>query len=145
MVRNIDPASLYNKKEILFEDEFLTSSLKLYIERKIDARLSTDSFIVDFWDIGNNHIEGTFSFYLKSAFMLRVLVLRSNKFYDSITHPEPNATWPMLQIIGVASNNFIGKLPIILISTWTTKGNQVQSELNYLQTEVGGFYYQDII
>jgi hypothetical protein len=59
MVRNIDPASLYNKKEILFEDEFLTSSLKLYIERKIDARLTKDSFIVDFWDIGNNHIEGT--------------------------------------------------------------------------------------
>jgi Leucine-rich repeat (LRR) protein len=96
-------------------------------------------------DIGNNHIEGTFPFYLKNTSMLRVLVLRSNKFYGRITHPKPNATWPMLQIIDVASNNFIGSLPIILLSTWmgmVNRAHEAQSAPSDLRTNVDGYYYQ---
>ncbi|XP_059429281.1 receptor-like protein 7 [Corylus avellana] len=99
-------------------------------------------------DIGNNHIEGTFPFYLKNASMLRILVLRSNKFYGPITHPEPNATWPMLQIIDVASNNFTGNLPIIPLLTWMTMMNRspkAQSRLSYLGTSVDGIYYRDMV
>ncbi|XP_059429285.1 receptor-like protein 35 [Corylus avellana] len=99
-------------------------------------------------DIGNNHIKGTFPFYLKNTSMLRVLVLRSNKFYGSITHPEPNATWPMLQIIDVASNNFTGNLPITLLLTWMAMMNrsqEAQSRLSYLETQVAGIYYRDMI
>ncbi|XP_059429284.1 receptor-like protein 6 [Corylus avellana] len=99
-------------------------------------------------DIGNNHIEDTFPFYLKNTSMLRVLVLRSNKFYGPITHPEPNATWLTLQVIDVASNNFIGHLPIILLSTWMTMINrslEAQSRPSYLETPVAGIYYRDMI
>jgi Leucine-rich repeat (LRR) protein len=99
-------------------------------------------------DIGNNHIEDTFPFYLKNTSLLRVLVLRSNKFYGRITHPEPNATWPMLQIIDVASNNFIGNLPIILLSNWMAMVNgaqEAQSEPNQLEATVGDHYYQDSV
>ncbi|XP_062171096.1 receptor-like protein 6 [Alnus glutinosa] len=67
-------------------------------------------------DIGNNIIKDTFPFYLNTI-SLKVLILRSNKFYGPIAHPELNTTWPILQILDAASNNFIGHLPIVLLST----------------------------
>jgi Leucine-rich repeat (LRR) protein len=99
-------------------------------------------------DIGNNHIEGTFPFYLKNTSMLRIFVLRSNKFYGRITHPKLNATWPMLQIIDVALNNFIGNLPILLLSTWmamVNRAHEAQSVPSDLRTNVDGYYYQDTV
>jgi Leucine-rich repeat (LRR) protein len=104
--------------------------------------------VLEVLDIGNNQIEDTFPFYLKTTSMLRILVLRSNKFYGRITHPELNATWPMLQIIDVASNNFIGNLPIILLSTWMTmvdRAHEAQSEPSYLRTNFNSYYYQDTV
>ncbi|KAA3463750.1 leucine-rich repeat receptor protein kinase MSP1-like [Gossypium australe] len=61
-------------------------------------------------DLGNNQIDDTFPCHLKSTSRLRVLVLRSNKFKGDINCRE-NITWPMLQIIDLASNSFGGKLP----------------------------------
>ncbi|XP_062171122.1 receptor-like protein 33 [Alnus glutinosa] len=99
-------------------------------------------------DIGNNHIKGTFPFYLKNTSKLRILVLRSNKFYGPITHPKPNATWPMLQIIDVASNNFIGNLPIILLSTWMAmvdRAHETESMPSDLRTNVNSYYHQETV
>jgi Leucine-rich repeat (LRR) protein len=98
-------------------------------------------------DIGNNLVKGNFPCYLKNASMLRVLVLRSNKFDGPIDCSEPNAIWPILQIVDIASNNFTGKLP--RISGWKAMiayENEAQSELKHLQFEVlsfNEFYYQD--
>jgi Leucine-rich repeat (LRR) protein len=100
-------------------------------------------------NIGNNLIKDFFPCYLKSASILRVLVLRSNNFSGHIGCSEPNAIWPMLQIVDVASNNFTGKLP--KISMWKAMmddENDAQSDLNHLQFEVlryNQFYYQDTI
>ncbi|XP_059462329.1 receptor-like protein 41 isoform X2 [Corylus avellana] len=103
-------------------------------------------------NIGNNRIEDTFPCYLKNVFMLRVLVLRSNNFGGSVSCSESNATWPMLQIVDVASNNFTGKLS--KISNWMAMmddENEAQSELNHLQylqyefLSLNQFYYQDTI
>ena len=102
---------------------------------------------LEFLDIGNNHIKGTFPIYLKNTSLLRVLVLRSNKFYESITHPKLNVTWPMLQILDIASNNFTGNLPIILLLSWTSlmdREHEVDRELNYLGFFVH-FTYEDTI
>ncbi|XP_059429419.1 receptor-like protein 18 [Corylus avellana] len=99
-------------------------------------------------DIGNNHVEGTFPFFLKNTSMLRVLVLRSNKFYGPITHPKLNAPWPMLQIVDLASNNFIGNLPIIILSSLMAmmdREHEVHSELAYLQITINGSTYEDTI
>ncbi|XP_062171107.1 receptor-like protein 6 [Alnus glutinosa] len=98
-------------------------------------------------DIGNNHIEDTFPFYLNHT-SLRVLVLRSNKFYGPISHPKLNAPWPMLQIVDVASNNFIGKLPIMLFSSCMAmidRAYEAHSRLSYLGFGVLGFYYHETI
>jgi Leucine-rich repeat (LRR) protein len=105
-------------------------------------------FWLEVLDIGNNNIEDTFPFFLKNTSILRVLVLRSNKFYGPITHLEPNATWPMLQVIDVASNNFIGNLPIILLLNLMAMVNrslEALSRPSYLETYVSGIYYRDMI
>jgi Leucine-rich repeat (LRR) protein len=83
-------------------------------------------------DIGNNYIKDTFPCYLKNKIMLRVLVLRSNEFYGPVSCPGPNATWPKLQIIDLASNNFTGRLPTKYFSNWramVADVNNAQSEL----------------
>ena len=69
-------------------------------------------------DIGNNHIEDVFPYYLRKISRLRVLVLQSNNFHGSIGCDGTNVTWPMLQIIDLALNNFTGQLPRKSSSTW---------------------------
>ncbi|XP_059429418.1 receptor like protein 24-like [Corylus avellana] len=99
-------------------------------------------------DIGKNHIEDTFPIYLKNTSMLRVLVLRSNKFYGPIAHPKLNAPWPILQIVDLASNNFIGNLPIIILSSLMAmmdREHEAQSELDYLRITINGSSYEDTI
>ncbi|PRQ44615.1 putative leucine-rich repeat-containing, plant-type, leucine-rich repeat domain, L [Rosa chinensis] len=69
-------------------------------------------------DIGNNNITDTFPCVLMSISTLRVLVLQSNKFYGSIGCPKTNDTWPVLQIIDLAHNNFSGDMPGRMSLSW---------------------------
>jgi Leucine-rich repeat (LRR) protein len=72
--------------------------------------------------------------------------LRSIKFCGPIAHLALNATWLILHILDVASNNFTGYLPIVLFSTWmalTNHAHKAHSELSYLQIDMGIVYYQD--
>ncbi|XP_062005831.1 receptor-like protein 36 [Rosa rugosa] len=69
-------------------------------------------------NLGNNNITDTFPCFLMSISTLRVLVLRSNKFYGSIRCPKTNGTWPVLQIIDLAYNNFSGDMPGRMSLTW---------------------------
>nr|POF00860.1 receptor-like protein 12 [Quercus suber] len=90
-------------------------------------------------DIGNNHIEDVFPCYLRNISSLRVLVLRSNNFYGSIGCDGSNVTWPILQIVDLASNNFTGQFPNKSFSTWKAmmaNEDEVQSVLNHLRFEV---------
>ncbi|KAL4606292.1 hypothetical protein ACB092_09G092200 [Castanea dentata] len=102
-------------------------------------------------DIGNNHIEDVFPCYLGNISSLRVLVLRSNSFHGSIGCNGTDVTWPVLQILDLASNNFTGQFPRKSFSTWKAMmGNEdeVMSKLNHLQFRFlpfGQFYYQDTI
>jgi hypothetical protein len=54
----------------------------------------------------------------------------------------------MLQIMDVASNNFTGHLPIVLLSTCmalTNGAHEEHSEFSYLQIDMGGVYYRDTV
>ncbi|XP_041020172.1 receptor-like protein 7 [Juglans microcarpa x Juglans regia] len=79
------------------------------LEGKFPKSLAKCKYL-EFLDIENNNIEDAFPCYLRNISMLRVLVFKSNKFHGPIDCLESNATWPMLQIINLASNNFSGKL-----------------------------------
>jgi Leucine-rich repeat (LRR) protein len=119
---------------------------KNHLEGKLPKSLK-NCHSLEVLDIGNNHIEDTFPFYLNGLAALKVLILRSNKFYGPIGHPEL-APCPKLQIIDVASNNFTGHLPIVLLSTWTTltdRAHEANLELNHIQIGIGSFYYQDTV
>ena len=100
--------------------------------------------------IGNNQIHDVFPCYLKGILNLRALVLQLNKFYGSIGCGWPNVTWPMLQIVDLASNNFSGKLSIKAMATSKAMmvDDEAQSKLNFLHSENRGMhygYYQDVI
>ncbi|XP_059428611.1 receptor-like protein 47 [Corylus avellana] len=93
-------------------------------------------------NVGNNLIEDVFPCYLKNLSMLRALVLRSNNFNGPIVCSDPNATWPMLQIVDIASNNFTGKIP--KISAWKPMiDNENRAQFEFLS--FNHFYYHDSI
>ncbi|KAK4567081.1 hypothetical protein RGQ29_003071 [Quercus rubra] len=100
-------------------------------------------------DIGNNRIQDEFPCHLKDISSLRILILRSNKFFGSVGCGGLNATWSILQIVDLASNNFSGKLSIksFANSKAMIANNEVQSELNYLHSvasviTIGREYYE---
>ena len=63
-----------------------------------------------FWTLETNKYKMPSN--VKDISSLWVLVLWSNKFYGSVGCGMPNATRPIIQIVGLASNNFSGKLSI---------------------------------
>uniref|UniRef100_A0A7N2M7E2 Leucine-rich repeat-containing N-terminal plant-type domain-containing protein n=1 Tax=Quercus lobata TaxID=97700 RepID=A0A7N2M7E2_QUELO len=100
-------------------------------------------------DLGNNKIKDAFPCYLKNISSLHVLILRSNQLYGSIDCGGPiNTSWPMLQILDLASNNFIGRFPREFIFAWKAMMDHAQSRIQYLQFGILQFsqnYYQDSI
>ncbi|KAL6987868.1 hypothetical protein U1Q18_013614 [Sarracenia purpurea var. burkii] len=106
-------------------------------------------------NLGNNKINDKFPCFLKNSSSLRVLVLRLNKFHGGIGCPgnnNNNNTWPKLQIIDLALNNFSGVLSPKCFSHWKAMksfGRTSQSDLNdHLRFEflmLNNFYYQDTV
>ncbi|KAK8563937.1 hypothetical protein V6N13_005843 [Hibiscus sabdariffa] len=100
-------------------------------------------------DVGNNHIDDTFPCHLNSTSELRVLVLRSNNFRGDVNCRGNNVTWPMLQIIDLASNSFSGKLPQGLLMTWNSmKANKVEPYSEYIRygvLQLSDIYFQDSV
>jgi Leucine-rich repeat (LRR) protein len=87
------------------------------LEGKLPNSLGKCTYL-EVLELGNNHIEDVFPCYLNNISMLRVINLRSNKFSGPIDCLDPNTTWPILQILDLASNNFVGKFPIKYFSSW---------------------------
>ncbi|XVF55060.1 hypothetical protein PTKIN_Ptkin06aG0006400 [Pterospermum kingtungense] len=96
-------------------------------------------------DVGNNQINGTFPCHLKDISRLRVLVLGSNKFIGDINCRGNNMTWPLLQIIDLASNSFSGQIPQGWLMSWSAmKANEDGPYSKQLQFEVlrfGDFFF----
>ncbi|KAL9428744.1 hypothetical protein AB3S75_030683 [Citrus x aurantiifolia] len=102
-------------------------------------------------DLGKNNISDTFPCWLKNISSLRVLVLRSNRFYGNISCRENDDSWPKLQIVDLASNNFRGTLPKECMRTWKAMmfdENEAQSvfkHLNFESLRLSHLYYQDVV
>ncbi|GLT32389.1 hypothetical protein SLA2020_070600 [Shorea laevis] len=88
-----------------------------HLEGKIPRSLANCTNL-EVLDLGNNQINDTFPCHLKNKSNLQVLVLSSNNFHGFIGCPNDNFSWPMLQIIDLASNHFKGELPHQWFRTW---------------------------
>ncbi|XP_016456949.2 receptor-like protein 35 [Nicotiana tabacum] len=115
------------------------------LEGKVSRSLNRCAYL-EVFDIGNNKIRDTFPCMLKKLFNLHVLVLRSNMFYGNLKCPIANQTWPRLQIIDLASNNFNGYLlPQYFSNLEKMMPSSKFPEPEYLRVEVFNYgkYYLD--
>ncbi|KAG7642915.1 Leucine-rich repeat [Arabidopsis suecica] len=72
-----------------------------------------------FLSVDNNRVKDTFPFWLKALPNLRVLTLRSNKFYGPISPPHQGPLgFPELRIFEIADNMFTGSLPPSFFVNW---------------------------
>nr|XP_011466459.1 PREDICTED: receptor-like protein 12 isoform X2 [Fragaria vesca subsp. vesca] len=121
-----------------------------HLEGKFPKSLANCT-VLEVLNLGNNQIMGTFPCLLKNISTLRVLVLRSNGFYGRLGCSKSNGTWPMLQIVDIAHNNFSGEIPGRCLTTWqamTGNEDDAQSKINHLQFGVLPFSdlnYEDAI
>ncbi|KAL4271145.1 hypothetical protein GQ457_13G029630 [Hibiscus cannabinus] len=63
-------------------------------------------------DVGNNMMNDTFPFWLEKLSDLAVLILRENMFYGQIKHLKHKISFPALDVLDIASNQFSGKLSV---------------------------------
>lgn len=94
-------------------------------------------------DIGNIMLNDTFphAHWLETLPNLRVLVLRSNRFYGSIENPKIRFPFPELRIIDLSSNKFGGTLPMKYIENFKAMMNGEKDEMGYM----GEDYYLDSV
>ncbi|KAL7248598.1 hypothetical protein ACSBR2_003353 [Camellia fascicularis] len=102
-------------------------------------------------NLGKNGINDIFPCILKTSSHLRVLNLRSNRFEGGIQcGGDHNNSWPKLQIIDLALNNFSGLLLNKCILSWKAMIDEVkaQSDFDHLGYEflnLSHCYYQDTV
>ncbi|KAG8374324.1 hypothetical protein BUALT_Bualt11G0119800 [Buddleja alternifolia] len=87
-------------------------------------------------NVGYNNIHDSFPCMLSSS--LRVLLLRSNRFHGELRCQK---SWPNLQIIDIASNNFNGNLYPIRFSSW--RGMMLGNNSHVLYFLGNSSYYPD--
>ncbi|KAL0309996.1 UNVERIFIED_CONTAM: Receptor-like protein 18 [Sesamum radiatum] len=98
-------------------------------------------------NLGNNDLNGNFPCWFKNLTRLRVLVLRKNKFHGNISCLGDGITWPNLQIIDIASNEFNGVLPENLCRDLKalTVDQDGLDHLKFLFLTANHIYYQDSV
>ncbi|KAF7825737.1 receptor-like protein 12 [Senna tora] len=99
----------------------------------------TNCRMLEYLDVSNNQINDSFPFWLGALPELKVLALRSNKFYGVLSSPR-TFTFPKLHIIDLSQNDFSGNLPLELIQNWESMR---ASNTNKLEYEQCYHYYKD--
>ncbi|WZZ20088.1 hypothetical protein YC2023_121475 [Brassica napus] len=71
-------------------------------------------------DVESNLIADTFPLWLNVLPVLKVIVLRSNRFYGPISSPDQDhRSFPQLRIIDISHNKFTGSLPPNYFVNWS--------------------------
>ena len=100
-------------------------------------------------DFGNNEIEDEFPFWLGDLVNLRVLVLRSNKFFGSLPRSVGrNSSFSSLRIMDISSNRFNGNLPSESFLSWKAmrESNEISGGTMVLAFGIiSGIYYGDSV
>ncbi|TYH82358.1 hypothetical protein ES332_D02G054400v1 [Gossypium tomentosum] len=111
------------------------------LEGKLSRSLANCSAL-EVLDLGNNMVRDTFPFWLEKLPSLKVLVLRANRFYGTISKIDSERGFPKLRILDIASNNFSGDLSIEFLQSLKAMAkmtNDEKAKLDY----IGEGYYQD--
>ncbi|KAK8571659.1 hypothetical protein V6N12_027737 [Hibiscus sabdariffa] len=85
-------------------------------------------------DVGNNMMHDTFPFWLEKLPNLAVLILRKNTFYGQIKHLKRKISFPALDVLDIASNQFSGKLSVDFLQATQLRslkigGNKLEGKL----------------
>nr|AAP20228.1 resistance protein SlVe1 precursor [Solanum lycopersicoides]AAP20229.1 resistance protein SlVe1 precursor [Solanum lycopersicoides] len=123
-------------------------------ENKLQGRLPkslVNCKLLEVLNAGNNRLVDHFPCMLRNSNSLRVLVLRSNQFSGNLQCEVTINSWPNLQIIDIASNNFTGVLNAEFFSNWRgmmVADDYVETGRNHIQYkffELSNMYYQDTV
>ncbi|KAH9788930.1 Receptor-like protein 6 [Citrus sinensis] len=93
-------------------------------------------------NVGNNKISDSFPCWLGSLPELKILVLRSNRFYGPLCNSNITFPFQALRIIDLSHNEFTGFLPTrIFLGMEAMKNVDEQGRLEYM----GGAFYDESI
>ncbi|KAK8365043.1 hypothetical protein V6Z12_A02G024800 [Gossypium hirsutum] len=88
---------------------------------KLEGKLSrslVNCTALEVLDIGNNMVHDTFPFWLEKLPSLKVLVLRANRFYGTISKIDTERGFPKLRILDIGSNHFSGDVSIEFLQNY---------------------------
>ncbi|CDY48534.1 BnaC04g43150D [Brassica napus] len=90
--------------------------------------------LLRFLSVDDNRIKDSFPFWLKALPSLKVLTLRSNRFYGPISPPYGPGplAFPKLQILEISHNRFTGSLPRNYFENWSATSLKPNDEEKYL-------------
>ncbi|KAG4179797.1 hypothetical protein ERO13_A10G127048v2 [Gossypium hirsutum] len=129
-----------------FQATHKLSSLKINgnnLEGKLPRSLANCKKL-EVLDLGKNMIHDTFPYWLVKLPLLKVLILRSNRFYGSIKFFEDGNAFPMLHILDLASNNFSGEVSVDFFQS--LRGMMVIDGNKAKPSYVGdNYYYKDSV
>ena len=98
-------------------------------------------------DLGNNQIIDAFPSWLGALPELKILILRSNRFYGAIRSPKFNFAFPKLRIIDMSFNGFTGSLPSEFFQRLNAMKIVETERLLYMEARMSyylrGFEYMD--
>ncbi|KAL9432964.1 hypothetical protein AB3S75_027889 [Citrus x aurantiifolia] len=94
-------------------------------------------------NVGNNMISDTFPCWVGSLPNLKILVLRSNRFYGPLCKSDITLPFQALRIIDLSRNEFTGFLPRAIFVSMEAMKNVDETEFG-LQY-IGSFYYEDTV
>ncbi|GLU19582.1 hypothetical protein SLE2022_358260 [Rubroshorea leprosula] len=100
------------------------------LQEKLPKSL-TNCRMLEFLDLGNNHIRDTFPSWLGTLPTLTILILRFNRFCGAINVPELDSWFSSLQIIDLSHNGFIGLLPTKYFKRWNAMADVVKEKTAY--------------
>ncbi|KAF3445231.1 hypothetical protein FNV43_RR14925 [Rhamnella rubrinervis] len=89
--------------------------------------------MLEFLDLGNNLIKDIFPYWLGTLPLLKVVVLKVNKFHGPITDAERDDSFPELIIIDLSYNHFSGRLPSRYLHNFNAMKVVDSSKLSYIQ------------
>ncbi|GLT39429.1 hypothetical protein SLA2020_136210 [Shorea laevis] len=87
--------------------------------------------MLEFLDLGNNHIRDTFPYWLGTLLRLKILILHFNKFYGAINVSVSNSLFPNLHIVDLSHNGFVGLLPTKYFNMWSAMENVDEENPKY--------------